>query len=120
MYTYRTRPSGLTYNIVAKNRGWFVVGREHPKGSDAQGWKGAEVGYQELHRWVRKNKTKPEKCEHCGEAKKLEWANKSHEYFRDLDDWLALCKKCHRQYDMAAWGAATEKYGKNSVQNGMR
>lgn len=111
MYAHRVRPSGLTYNIIAENQGWFQPGREHAKGPEAHGWKGADVSYQELHRWVRKNKVKPEFCEHCGELKKLEWANKSHEYLRDLDDWLALCKLCHRRYDMDAWGVATARYG---------
>ncbi len=54
-----------------------------------------------LHSYIHKriDKDKPKNCEHCGEEKKLEMANKSHEYKRELDDWLWLCKKCHHHYD---------------------
>lgn len=57
--------------------------------------------YEALHHYIHKrlDKAKPEKCEHCGEEKKLEMANKSREYKRELEDWLWLCKKCHFKYD---------------------
>ena len=59
------------------------------------------TNYWALHSWIESKKGKPQKCEHCEttEAKKFEWANKSHEYKRDLSDWLRLCTKCHRKYD---------------------
>lgn len=41
----------------------------------------------------------PEQCEHCGCTETVEWANRSQTYQRDLDDWLALCRPCHRTYD---------------------
>lgn len=71
--------------------------------------KGDDVGYEGLHAWVRKERGTPEICEHCGtiEAKKYEWANKSGEYKRDLDDWIRLCTSCHHKYDdtlAKAWG----------------
>lgn len=47
---------------------------------------------------------RPNTCEHCGfvsdERKALDWANKSQQYKRELDDWLRLCKPCHKRYDM--------------------
>ena len=57
--------------------------------------------YTGLHTYMHKilDKTKPKNCEHCGLEKKLEMANKSHQYKRELDDWLWLCKKCHFKYD---------------------
>lgn len=62
-----------------------------------------DSGLQALHTYIhrRLDSTKPEKCQHCGLEKKLEMANKSREYKRDLDDWLWLCKKCHHKYDGA-------------------
>ena len=67
-------------------------------------WKGNNVGYQALHTWVRKHKGTPQKCEHCGrtDKKKYEWANIDHSYKRNLDDWIRLCTKCHREYDKTA------------------
>lgn len=64
-------------------------------------WKGNNVGYDGLHRWVKRYLGKPQECEHCNTttAKKYEWANKSGLYLRDLTDWLRLCVSCHRKYD---------------------
>ena len=64
-------------------------------------WKGNAVGKVALHDWVRSRRGTPSKCEHCGTttAKRFEWANKSHEYKRDLSDWIRLCKKCHVKFD---------------------
>lgn len=66
-------------------------------------WKGDNVGYVALHMWVARNLGKPDMCEHCGKSglqgKRINWANKSREYKRDLNDWLRLCIHCHRQYD---------------------
>jgi len=52
-----------------------------------------------IHR--RLDESKPKKCEHCKEEKKLEMANKSRKYKRSLNDWLWLCKRCHFKYDGA-------------------
>lgn len=66
-------------------------------------WKGSKVSYSGLHYWVVRKKGKPTTCEHCGKTnlygKFIHWANKSHEYKRDLTDWLRLCAKCHKKYD---------------------
>lgn len=66
-------------------------------------WKGDDAGYQALHAWVRLRKGKPSVCEKCGttDAKKYEWANISHEYKRDVDDWIRLCTSCHRYFDQS-------------------
>lgn len=56
--------------------------------------------YRSLHTWVTRNKVKPLACGHCGRIdQRLDWANISREYHRDLSDWIALCRKCHRAYD---------------------
>ena len=67
-------------------------------------WKGDNVGLSGLHDWVRKHLGRPKKCEHCGieNAKQYDWANKSREYKRDLNDWIRLCRKCHLIYDNVA------------------
>lgn len=60
--------------------------------------------YRTLHNWVNYKLGQPLDCNFCG-IKKLpkrnyHWANKSHQYKRELDDWLRLCAKCHKSYDM--------------------
>lgn len=67
-------------------------------------WLGDAVGYSGVHTWVKKWKGKPDTCEKCGKTgltgHKIQWANVDHKYRRILDDYLRLCAKCHRQYDM--------------------
>jgi hypothetical protein len=116
-YANRTRPSGLKYEIKVKNKAWFELGFKQLRGPESPGWRGEDVGYQALHRWVKENRAKPEACEFCGEVSPLDWANKSREYHRDLDDWIALCRLCHRRYDSGPWrGMATMKYGRAGLR----
>lgn len=116
-YKYRVRPSGLKYNIKVENSTWIKPGEhkspetQFKKGYMPHNFKGDQVGYDALHDWVRRHKGKPIKCEFCQGIKKVQWANKSWLYKRELDDWLALCYWCHRKYDMRGkWGAAKEVF----------
>lgn len=65
-------------------------------------WKGDNAGYVAIHQEIRRIKGTPSVCEFCGTraAKKYEWANVDHLYSRDPDDYIRLCTKCHRNYDM--------------------
>lgn len=69
------------------------------KGEKAYNWKGDNAGYAAIHSWVNKWKKRPDRCAACKEIKKLDWANKDHKYRKILEDYIALCKKCHRSYD---------------------
>lgn len=69
------------------------------KGNKHYLWKNSEVGYSALHKWVCRWKGKPSICEECGISEKLQWANRSGEYKRDLSDWISLCISCHHNYD---------------------
>ena len=66
-------------------------------------WKGSVGAYNTLHAWINRNKGKAVKCEHCGfessEPRKIHWANISHKYLRDLNDYISLCASCHFKYD---------------------
>lgn len=62
-------------------------------------WKGEEVGYEGLHLFVRSRLLNPGVCSQCGKNGRLDLANKSGKYSRELSDWLWLCRKCHRAYD---------------------
>lgn len=70
-----------------------------PRDANHFNWKGDKVGYGALHAWIKRRLAKPMACNHCGEIKSLDLANKSHLYKRELNDWLWLCKKCHTKYD---------------------
>lgn len=72
------------------------------RGNKAYNWKGNLVSYRALHTWVNKWKGKARKCEMCGKIRKnrdIQWANIDHQYKRNLNDYIALCYKCHGKYD---------------------
>lgn len=89
MYSF---PKGIPSWSKGKKR-LEITGENHPL------WKGNAVSYTNLHVWVRRHKGKPIICAICG-GMAQEWANKSRKYKRRLDDWIALCKKCHRLADV--------------------
>lgn len=72
------------------------------RGSAHHNWKGDNVGYRALHRWVEGRMGKPKGCAHCGQdnpEKRYHWANISKQYKRLTTDWVRLCTKCHGAYD---------------------
>ena len=81
-------------------------GMSIPKGEEHWEWKGEEVSYIALHKWVVRCKGNPKVCEHCGKIGKItgdrwniEWANIDHKYRRFLQDFIGLCRTCHCKYD---------------------
>jgi len=62
-------------------------------------WKGDNAGYGALHDWIKRYKPKPEKCERCKISEPFDIANISGKYFRDLNDFEWLCRKCHMTKD---------------------
>lgn len=79
---------------------------EAHKGEKAYNWIRNKVGYGTLHSWARRELGKPKQCFICGIIGKkngrnwsIHWANKSGNYKRDKNDWIALCIKCHKKYD---------------------
>ena len=48
-----------------------------------------------IHVWIRRRKPSVRFCEDCVKEKKLEIANISQEYKRDINDWEWLCRRCH-------------------------
>ena len=67
-------------------------------------WKGEAIGYRAIHQWADRVLGRPTTCENCGkdnlQGHSVHWANKSGEYLRELTDWLRLCAKCHKNYDV--------------------
>lgn len=90
--------------------GTAQIGRKPPKSAFKKGstvgtkninWKGDSAGYGSVHQWVSRYKQKPSSCENCGVSNtdaRIEWSNKDHLYRRNLDDYEALCSKCHWAY----------------------
>lgn len=111
MYRFRRRSSTefkRGHPGTGPNRGQFTsdqAGPSHPL------WKGDRAGYRALHQWVARHRTKTGRCSECGAEGRTEWANRSHEYRRDLDDWVELCKPCHTAYDREHQGAMEARFG---------
>lgn len=127
-YANASRPSGLKYKVTKGNPTSFAPGHEpwnkgttgimpEPWNKDLKGirlspatefkpgnlpanWKGDDVGYFALHSWLRRAYGDPANCEHCATTERVQWANRTGLYRRDRDDWLHLCPKCHRRYDI--------------------
>lgn len=90
-----------------KNGGVTVKGKhwKYPKEAVERKHKfhGTHNEYNRIHIWVYKMLGRPDICEFCGQkgtGKKMNWANKSQEYKRELTDWLRLCPPCHTNYDL--------------------
>lgn len=68
------------------------------RGENCWNWKPwGQVSLRAKHRKVSIIRGNPSKCEHCGD-KAVEWASKDHRYL-DPNDFIALCRKCHMNYD---------------------
>ena len=104
-------PSG----IYKRTKPVWNKGKTHPKikGDKNPMWKGNKVGYDAIHDWVNRTLGVPKICNECGITGKLtkdgrrylHWANKSHEYKGEKEDWVSLCHKCHFKYDRkSGWG----------------
>ena len=113
-----------TKDICKPNNGSFRSGEHRSpetefKHGDKAGetnikWKGDDVGYFALHTWVRRTLGIPTICIHCSitaNERKIHWANKSREYRRDINDWIALCSKCHGRFDRGNRGAIKRRFG---------
>lgn len=89
-----------------KENSSYLIGHKKPNNANEKNvnWLGNNVSYRGLHLWVVSKLGKPAVCELCARdnlaGRKIHWANISHEYKRDLSDWIRLCAKCHKAYDM--------------------
>ena len=64
----------------------------------------SKIRYSTLHNWVKSQKGLPQICSHCGKNRKevttMDWANIDHRYQENLNDYIPLCRSCHRKYDL--------------------
>jgi hypothetical protein len=80
-----------------------LTGIKRAKGKNSKNWKGDNITYFHLHKWLRDNFGKANKCENklCNcMSKNYEWALiHEKEYIRDRNNFIMLCASCHRKYD---------------------
>lgn len=102
---YRNNMSKIA---IRKNYGKWSKGRKKPdgaysfpEGENNPSWLGNAVGYRGIHNWINNHATKRGICSNCEVARKTVWANISHKYRRDTDDWIELCQSCNINYDLA-------------------
>lgn len=102
---YGLKPRGISE--VRKNKKWspsekqvnvLINYNKTHIGEDSSAWKGDDVKYHGLHRWVEKQFPKPDLCEFCKIVPPKDLSNKGI-YNRDLENWQWLCRRCHVIYD---------------------
>jgi hypothetical protein len=105
-------------SIGMRGKNTWAKGRKlNGRGSKTVNWKGPNASYIVVHHWVERHLGRPRKCAKCATetAKIYDWANKSGQYKRQLDDWIRLCRDCHAKYDKAVrvpkWKEAVKKLG---------
>jgi hypothetical protein len=62
-------------------------------------WKGDDIGYKGLHKWIREHFLPPNSCQSCGMNRNLDLANTTGVYNRDFKNWKYLCRSCHWRLD---------------------
>jgi hypothetical protein len=73
------------------------------KGPKSPRWVGDAVGYNGVHARIARSKVRTGRCERCGVDAGFgragtDFANISGEYRDDIDDYVELCKSCHRNH----------------------
>jgi hypothetical protein len=61
-------------------------------------FKGTPTQYKLLHFWLKGKLPKIE-CEQCHATDKLQYANRTGFYKKDVSDYIVLCALCHCRYD---------------------
>lgn len=92
-------------------KSWLGKKRPEMMGDKNHKWMGDFVGYRALHGWVSRQLGKAKRCKVCNTTNNVEWANISHDYKRDISDWVELCAKHHDEYDhKTMWGAIKRRF----------
>jgi len=90
---------GIALSSIYKRLKFFNLTKSRI-GKENKMWKGNKVKYNALHDWIKKHKPKSMFCECCGKVTdKLEVANISGLYKRDISDFRWLCRSCHMKMD---------------------
>ena len=76
-----------------RNKGNTRKGENHPA------WKGNDVSYAHLHKYIRLYLPKPEKCVVCNIKTPYDVANITGTYTKDFTNWQWQCRRCHMKSD---------------------
>lgn len=97
---------GKSRDDVTKEKIKLTLKRANRINERNANWKGDAVGKGALHQWVARRLGKPSFCEYCKRDDFVphfyNWANISHDYKRDLSDWIRLCNSCNQRYDFGS------------------
>jgi len=115
---------GSKYNTTQKVvYSWFkklgiksrVAAKRNQQGKHNSSWKGDSVTYAAFHKRVESIRGKPNICTACGDMEKpvYEWCNLTGRY-EDVNDYMRMCRSCHRQYDKNRKGSS--KHVKKSAK----
>lgn len=114
--------TGESYRKAGKKISISLTGKklseshlENISGENGSNWRGDNVGYNGVHKWIVKLKGKPKYCELChtkDKKKWYEWANIDHKYKRNQEDYMRLCRSCHIKYDIEFNGRPVNQYKK--------
>jgi hypothetical protein len=103
-----SRKCGLVYRNKVNNPMSDPLVLEKISGKNSKFWLGENAGYFSKHDWIREQGINREKCLHCGingffyknNRWSIEFCNISGEYKRIIEDWITLCRNCHRKMDI--------------------
>lgn len=98
MITKKCEQCNCEYQTARNKRRFCSKSCAHT-GANNPSWKGDKVGVQQVHTWVEKRLGRPDRCSNCETIGKVDLANISQQYKRDLDDWKWLCRRCHMESD---------------------
>lgn len=62
-------------------------------------WKGENVQYHQMHKYIRNHNKSPLLCEDCNKKRKLDIANFTGRYNREIKNYKWLCRSCHSKLD---------------------
>ena len=84
-----------------KYKPWAEEDRLKITGELSSNWKGENVSYSGIHKWLVEKYGNPKICEKCKSTnkQKYDWANISGLYKRERDDFIGLCRSCHAKID---------------------
>lgn len=107
-----TPENGSQYKFVKGQEAWnkglppeqqpqWGKTREGMWGEDNPEWKGNNCSHEAHHQWLYRKLGKARECEYCGFEGRCHWANtNNHIYRKDINDYVSLCPKCHKGYDL--------------------
>jgi hypothetical protein len=71
--------------------------RRKVSGENSLTWKGG-TNIAVIHRWAKRQLTKPDSCPACGSTGRLDCCNVDHKYRRVIEDYFYACQQCHMKW----------------------